>query len=377
MSATRTDVDTATDRQAERIVRSAPAEHRFRAATVDEALAQVRASLGEDAEIVEANRIRRGGIGGFFATELGVEVVARGANGDGADVFEPFDESRFTMPNPPPARVASAPPVPRAWTVDNGVAPAVAEPTMPAARARQAWRDATRPAASGPDRLPIFDESVPDQPVTDHPVTDRPVTDQLVTDQLVTDQPVGPPVMSDEAPRPTTFAEHFLRELVQDAEQLRRATDRNRMLPVRAAGAGTAATEPIGRQEPLAGTPIARASEPAVPDRAASTGAQTLPGMPAPTPKRRAKRSGSGATESTTARRVDAAAAASPAPDVAASPARAMIGVLIDQCIALTSAPDASAAPSKLALALTLPDGSVMKVSIERPRRSGRDAAGA
>jgi hypothetical protein len=51
--------------------------HRFRAPTVEEALQRARELLGEDAEIIEANRIRRGGIGGFFATELGVEVVAQ------------------------------------------------------------------------------------------------------------------------------------------------------------------------------------------------------------------------------------------------------------------------------------------------------------
>jgi hypothetical protein len=48
---------------------------RLRAATLDEAVARVEAEFGHDAEIVEANRIRRGGVGGFFATDLGVEVV--------------------------------------------------------------------------------------------------------------------------------------------------------------------------------------------------------------------------------------------------------------------------------------------------------------
>lgn len=50
---------------------------RFRAPTFDEAVALANAELGEHLEIVEANRIRRGGLGGFFATDLGVEVAAR------------------------------------------------------------------------------------------------------------------------------------------------------------------------------------------------------------------------------------------------------------------------------------------------------------
>lgn len=53
--------------------------HRFRAATFDEAVALAHAEFGDQVEVVEANRIRRGGIGGFFATDLGVEVVIRPA----------------------------------------------------------------------------------------------------------------------------------------------------------------------------------------------------------------------------------------------------------------------------------------------------------
>ena len=52
-----------------------PARHEFRAATLEEAVELATEALGPNIEIVEANRIRRGGVGGFFATDLGVEVL--------------------------------------------------------------------------------------------------------------------------------------------------------------------------------------------------------------------------------------------------------------------------------------------------------------
>lgn len=48
---------------------------RYRGATIGEALETARAEHGTDVEILEANRIRRGGVGGFFSTDLGVEVL--------------------------------------------------------------------------------------------------------------------------------------------------------------------------------------------------------------------------------------------------------------------------------------------------------------
>ncbi len=48
---------------------------RFRGSTVEEAIAAAKHDLGDELEIVEANRIRRGGLGGFFATDLGIEVI--------------------------------------------------------------------------------------------------------------------------------------------------------------------------------------------------------------------------------------------------------------------------------------------------------------
>jgi hypothetical protein len=46
----------------------------FRADTLDAAVALAEESLGAPVRVVSANRIRRGGIGGFFAADLGVEV---------------------------------------------------------------------------------------------------------------------------------------------------------------------------------------------------------------------------------------------------------------------------------------------------------------
>lgn len=47
---------------------------KFRAPTLEEAIAAAEDALGGKVKVVEANRIRRGGIGGFFSTDLGVEV---------------------------------------------------------------------------------------------------------------------------------------------------------------------------------------------------------------------------------------------------------------------------------------------------------------
>jgi hypothetical protein len=46
----------------------------FRAPSLEEAVALAEQSLGSNIRVVAANTIRRGGIGGFFAADLGVEV---------------------------------------------------------------------------------------------------------------------------------------------------------------------------------------------------------------------------------------------------------------------------------------------------------------
>ena len=48
---------------------------RFRGASYQEALTAAQAELGDNFRVIGADRIRRGGLGGFFATDLGVEVA--------------------------------------------------------------------------------------------------------------------------------------------------------------------------------------------------------------------------------------------------------------------------------------------------------------
>ena len=55
---------------------------RFRGSSYDEALAAAQAELGENIRVIGADKIRRGGLGGFFATDLGVEVAVAPAAGD-------------------------------------------------------------------------------------------------------------------------------------------------------------------------------------------------------------------------------------------------------------------------------------------------------
>jgi hypothetical protein len=55
---------------------------RFRGATYLAACEAARQALGATPYVLEANRVRRGGIGGFFATDLGVEITVVPADDD-------------------------------------------------------------------------------------------------------------------------------------------------------------------------------------------------------------------------------------------------------------------------------------------------------
>lgn len=56
-----------------------PERRTYRAESLEVALEAARAELGPGVRVVSANRMRRGGVLGFFATEIGVEVVCEAA----------------------------------------------------------------------------------------------------------------------------------------------------------------------------------------------------------------------------------------------------------------------------------------------------------
>ncbi|WP_420452482.1 hypothetical protein [Ilumatobacter sp.] len=124
---------------------------RFRGSTFDEALAAASTELGDGVEVVEANRIRRGGLGGFFATDLGVEViVAASAEDHRAEVSRAVDRlltrldgaDRFV-----PSEVAEAPaPHPFAERLDREMrAVDATAPEAPTARAGEPLVPPTQP----------------------------------------------------------------------------------------------------------------------------------------------------------------------------------------------------------------------------------------
>jgi hypothetical protein len=61
------------------------------AATIEEALAQISVDLGPNARILSADRVRKGGIGGFFAKEV-VEVRVEPVSAPGKGVNAAFDQ---------------------------------------------------------------------------------------------------------------------------------------------------------------------------------------------------------------------------------------------------------------------------------------------
>ena len=371
-----------------------PAPHRFRAATVEEALRQVRASLGEDAEIVEANRIRRGGIGGFFATELGVEVVA----------LVPTDETGDAVDT---GVVGAAAPAP---TSSRPTDETVRSPL----RSRQAWRqaigdDLREPVMHGPSEqsmMPGLEAMLAEVSRSERSVFPGAPEPHVVQPTAPTANAVIEAIAAIEAEpgtgspadiAPTTFAEHFLRELVQDAEELRRGTDRNRVLPPssRTLADGSLLPHPPDPDEPPA--PPRRRTAPAAGATAPLVAPDVLPGMPSPlptssaapargAPAKRASRSTStrprGAGSVPRAQRP--AVAPEPAPELpldsvvpsivqtptAESPSAATgaLTELVDRCLQFAATADRATAPRKIALVVTLGDGGVMKLTVEMPR---------
>ncbi len=103
----------------------APRRRAFRAATLDDAVAAARAELGPDVELLEANRVRRGGLGGFFATDLGVEIVAAPQSPAAGAATSTSETAPVPRPAPTP-QLADVQPLPAMDPV-LPVAPASAE----------------------------------------------------------------------------------------------------------------------------------------------------------------------------------------------------------------------------------------------------------
>lgn len=149
---------------------------RFRAPTIEAALTEARADLG-DVEIVEANRIRRGGVGGFFATDLGVELVVRLAGGERGDGGTAGIDATWLADDEYVDTAAVS--LPRSTTVVDGTTPASGrEPItaelerllIAATEAEQARRDGERRAVR------TFAEHLAEQLGGD-PSSDRPTGD--------------------------------------------------------------------------------------------------------------------------------------------------------------------------------------------------------
>lgn len=350
---------------------------RFRAPTVEEALRRARELLGDDAEIIEANRIRRGGIGGFFATELGVEVLAQGGS-----------EAAARPPSAAPRRGDEhivRPPM-------TAMVPA-AEPPGPAndltaapARGRAAWRAATSTGAGplGEEQLTmpllatLAERATADErrsaPVRDADRGPRRFRPWKVTPPADADDASTPPPASaagatrahdatvdDAGEAQETFADHFLRELMADAEALRKRPGRSKVLPTARPGV----TPLPGLEEPegAVGPPAAarstsgtRRRTPSRARRSSSPHRDVEPQLPLaePTP--------AGDTGDTGDAPVTAGPAGSgPGTD-------ATLAALVDHCVQLAAMSDRGGTPAKVALAMTMADGGVMKVTVELPR---------
>lgn len=149
---------------------SSPVPRRFRAATVDEALAQARADLGPDVEILEANQIRRGGVGGFFATDLGVEVLATARRAAARPAASGTGGLGLPTPRPPVDRA----PVDRAPVDPATVQPVVLPVVAPPPAAPTASIVPTADAAADDPLFRWFDEMMSDvAPVDEQPAADE------------------------------------------------------------------------------------------------------------------------------------------------------------------------------------------------------------
>ena len=156
---------------------------KFRGDTYDAAVEAAHQALGPRVKVIAADRIRRGGIGGFFATELGVEVsvalhdetvdqalerlVAATAEEESSRWFEHLTST--PQATTPSTQLVTARAVVGRDTIVSHVA--VDSPPMPAADvAPVAPVASVVPAASAPPAVEPVVVAVPDQVVPDRVV---------------------------------------------------------------------------------------------------------------------------------------------------------------------------------------------------------------
>lgn len=128
----------------------------YRGETLDDALAAARGELGEGVKVVSADRLRTGGVGGFFSKEIGVEVV----------VEIPGGVAVVAHPNQPRSGSGSATAV--AATIERMVAERSDSNTLATSGARDwakaaADRVAARETKQEPDALTRTSQSVRDE----------------------------------------------------------------------------------------------------------------------------------------------------------------------------------------------------------------------
>lgn len=294
---------------------------RFRAATVEAALADARTELG-DVEIVEANRIRRGGVGGFFATDLGVELVVRLAGSDGAD------RDGATMADPGGGEYVDSADVGRPTPAHH----------LPRAGARLTGA-----------RPPFYDRVLEEDPprAAHQPVGADPVPGESITAELERLLTTATQTEQRRAGRPRSFASHLAEHLGQREDGPGDAASAARPEPLREEAE---ARPPSASSTPAPSAPAARTTDVAEqPEIAEPTNATAATDGPAATPARR----GAAPTARDPWRRsVDLAAGA--------------VGRLVEQLSDVVPVEGSRMRTlSRLTVSVTTPEGAVIELTAE------------
>jgi flagellar biosynthesis protein FlhF len=184
-----------------------PQSKTFRARSLSEALAQVRAELGPDAVVVRRREGLEGGVAGFFQKAV-VEIDAQPAGG--APALDVLDDDAPVMPEaelPEPAEPSAAAELPAA-----GVAPALARDAaaagFAAALATAQRQPAVRPFADpAVDAIPQPQDSAPEVvPVT----VAQPAAPAFVPEPVAAPvaAPAAPAALAAPAPMPAADGAH-------------------------------------------------------------------------------------------------------------------------------------------------------------------------